>query len=58
MELQLVKEANALYDRLNDLMWKYSINRNADNYFRPERISGKALNRWERRYKKWEELQT
>lgn len=58
MTIELVKEANALYDLLNELMWKESINRNVDRYYRLERISGNALKRWERRYKKWEELQT
>ena len=57
MTIELVKEANALYDLLNELMWKESINRNVDRYYRLERISGNALKRWERRYKKWEELQ-
>ena len=58
MTIELVKEANNLYQTLNDLMWQESINRNVDRYYRLERISGNALKRWERRYKKWEELQT
>lgn len=58
MTIELVKEANALYDLLNELMWKESINRNVDRYYRLEKISGNALKRWERRHKKWEELQT
>lgn len=58
MTIELLKEANALYDLLNELMWKESINRNVDRYYRLEKISGNALKRWERRHKKWEELQT
>lgn len=57
MTIELVNEANVLYDLLNELMWKESINRNVNRYYRLERISGNALKRWERRYKKWEELQ-
>ena len=53
MTIELVKEANALYESLDELMWKESINRNVDRYYRLERISGNALKRWERRYNKW-----
>jgi hypothetical protein len=58
MTIELVLEANNLYQTLNDLMWQESVNRNVNRYYRIERISGNALKRWERRYKKWEELQT
>lgn len=58
MTIELVKEANALYESLNELMWKEAINRNVDRYYRLERISGNALKRWERRHNKWEELRT
>ena len=58
MTIELVKEAIALYESLNELMWIESISGNIDNYYRLERISGNALKRWERRHKKWEELQT
>lgn len=58
MTVELVKEAIALYESLHELMWKESINRNIDKYYRLERISGNALKRWERRHKKWGELQT
>ncbi len=57
MNETLLKEANTLYTNLTDLLWQSAIARNKDRWLKLERISGKALNRYERRYNKWEESQ-
>lgn len=57
-KLELLQEAIALYSNLYEMMWQEATQRKTERYFRLERISNKALSRWSRREKKWEESLT
>jgi len=52
----LVLEANKLVIALDNLLWDLSMSGNADLFERVNSIHWKALERYERRYKKWKSL--
>jgi hypothetical protein len=57
MTKQLLIEAERTMLAIKDLMWTSAARRHRARFSREERIYKKALNRYERRYKKWAELQ-
>jgi hypothetical protein len=57
MNEQLLKEADTLCDTLKSKMWHTANQKNKKFYDRLEIIYLKATNRYERRYRKWVELQ-
>lgn len=56
MNTLLLDQAIILYRTLDEMMWKAAISRDVERWQRLERISGKALKRWERRQYKLEAL--
>lgn len=51
MEIELVLQAQKLFKELDKLSWRYAQQQDESNYRKIERIAGKALDRYERRYK-------
>ena len=51
MNIELVLQAQNLFKELDKLSWRYAQQQDESNYRKIERIAGKALNRYERRYK-------
>lgn len=52
----LLDESIKLFQLLNKRMWEYARARDIQNWTRLEKISSKALRRWERRQDKWEQI--
>jgi len=51
MEIELVLQAQNLFEELDKLSWRYAQQQDESNYRKIERIADKAFNRYERRYK-------
>jgi len=51
MEIELVLQAQTLFNKFDKLCWHYAQQQDESNYKRVRRIAGKALDRYERRYK-------
>ncbi len=51
MDIEIVLQAQTLYDKLDKLCWHYAQQQDESNYKRVRRILEKASNRYERRYK-------
>jgi hypothetical protein len=53
MTKELLDEAYLLYQNLSKLCWSTSIDQNISSYNRYKTIEAKALDRYERRFKKF-----
>jgi hypothetical protein len=53
MTKELLNEAQQTMMAIKDRMWASAARRDVERFSREERIYKKALNRYERRYKKW-----
>ena len=51
MDIELVLQAQTLYDKFYKLCWHYAQQQDESNYKRVRRIAEKTLDRYERRYK-------
>ena len=51
MDIELVLQAQTLYNKFYKLCWHYAQQQDESNYKRVRRILEKALDRYERRYK-------
>ena len=51
MDIELVLQAQTLYDKFYKLCWHYAQQQDEYNYKRVRRIREKTLDRYERRYK-------
>ncbi len=51
MNIELVLQAQDLFNKLDKLCWHYAQQQDESNYKRVRRIAGKTLDRYERRYK-------
>lgn len=55
MTKDLLEEAYALYQKLFKLCWSKAIDQDLNFYNRYKRVEAKALNRYERRFKKYKQ---
>jgi hypothetical protein len=58
MNKQLLSEAQSLLFSVKALMWESAGTKKVEEFNRRERIYQKCLDRYERRYNKWVELQS
>lgn len=52
MTKELLEEAYQLFQTIDKLSWSAAIDQNSDLYARYNKLATKALNRYERRFKK------
>ena len=57
MNIELVRQAQTLYDKFYKLCWHYAQQQDEYNYKRVRRIREKASNRYKRRYYEYKALE-